>query len=62
MSDIFIWISFVGPPLFVILVTAYVFWPSNRKRFHDAKQVIFYDDEIHELSRKHQQQQGKLKA
>ena len=46
MPNIYFWIGFFGAPLFVVLVTAYVFRPSARKHYHDAKQVIFTDDEI----------------
>ncbi len=46
MQEIFFWIGFFAAPLFIVLLTAYVFRPSARKHYHDAKQVIFTDDEI----------------
>ncbi len=46
MQEIVVWLGFFGAPLFVVLLTAYVFRPSARQHYHDAKQVIFTDDEI----------------
>lgn len=44
MHDIYFWIGFFGAPLFVIALTAYVFRPSARHQYHDAKQAIFAED------------------
>ena len=38
------WIAFFGAPLFLLFVTAFVFRPWARDRYHEAKQVIFIDD------------------
>ncbi len=46
MHDIYFWIAFFGPPLFIVLLTAFVFRPSARQKYHEAKQVIFTDDEM----------------
>lgn len=45
MHDAYFWIGFFGAPLFLLLVTAFVFRPSARDKYHAAKQVIFADDE-----------------
>lgn len=44
MHDAFFWIAFFGAPLFLILVTAFVFRPSAREGYRAAKQVIFVDE------------------
>ena len=44
MHDAYFWIAFIGAPLFLLLMTAFVFRPSARDQYHDAKQVIFADD------------------
>ncbi len=46
MQEIVVWLGFFAAPLFVVLLTAYVFRPSARQHYHDAKQVIFSDDEM----------------
>ncbi len=46
MHDIYVWIAFFGPPLFIVLLTAFVFRPSARQKYREAKQVIFTDDEV----------------
>jgi cbb3-type cytochrome oxidase subunit 3 len=45
MHDAYFWTAFFGAPLFLILITLFVFRPSARNQYHDAKQVIFADDE-----------------
>jgi cbb3-type cytochrome oxidase subunit 3 len=45
MHDVYFWIAFFGAPLFLFLVTAFVFRPSAREEYRHAKQVIFADDE-----------------
>ena len=45
MQDVYFWIAFFGAPLFLFLVTAFVFRPSAREEYRHAKQVIFADDE-----------------
>ncbi len=44
MHDSYFWIAFFGAPLFLLLVTAFVFRPSAREQYRDAK-IIFADDE-----------------
>jgi cbb3-type cytochrome oxidase subunit 3 len=44
MHETDFWIAFFGAPLFLILVTAYVFRPSARERYREAKQVIFAEE------------------
>ncbi len=44
MHDPYFWIAFFGAPLLLIMITAFVFRPSARDQYHDAKQVIFADD------------------
>ncbi len=43
MHDAPFWIAFFGAPLFLLLVTAFVFRPAARERYREAKQVIFSD-------------------
>ena len=45
MHDAYFWIAFFGAPLFLMLVTAFVFRPSAREQYRAAKRVIFADDE-----------------
>ena len=51
MHDISFWIAFFGAPVFLFLVTAFVFRPSAREKYRAAKVTIFSDDEIHRRSR-----------
>lgn len=44
MHDAFFWIAFFGAPLFLFLMTAFVFRPSARERYRDAKHAISADD------------------
>ena len=46
MQDIHFWIAFFGAPLFLFLVTAFVFRPSARAHYREAKQVIFADEKV----------------
>ncbi|MGD1983526.1 MAG: hypothetical protein PVF93_06425 [Chromatiaceae bacterium] len=46
MHDIYFWTAFFGAPLFLVLVTAFVFRPSAREDYRAAKQVIFTNDEV----------------
>ena len=43
MHDTVFWIFFFGAPLMLLLVSLFVFRPSARGRYHDAKYVIFSD-------------------
>ena len=45
MQELFFWISFFAPPLFIVALTIYVFRPSARQYYHDAKHEIFNEDE-----------------
>lgn len=45
MHDISFWMAFFGAPLFLLLMTAFVFRPSAREQYREAKNVIFTDDE-----------------
>ena len=44
MHDALFWIAFFGAPLSLLLVTAFVFRPTARERYREAKQVIFADE------------------
>jgi cbb3-type cytochrome oxidase subunit 3 len=44
MHDAYFWIAFFGAPLFLVLVTAYVFRPCARAQYREAKQAIFADE------------------
>jgi cbb3-type cytochrome oxidase subunit 3 len=44
MHDAYFWIAFFGAPLFFLLVTAFVFRPSAREQYREAKQVIFAEE------------------
>ncbi len=52
MQDILFWISFFGPPLFIVLLTIWVFRPSARQYYHDVKHEIFNEDETLEPGNK----------
>ena len=43
MHNAYFWAAFFGAPLFLLLVTAFVYRPSARERFREAKLVIFAD-------------------
>ena len=45
MHDVYFWITLFGPPLFIIALTVFVFRPSARQHYDEAKQTIFIDDE-----------------
>jgi cbb3-type cytochrome oxidase subunit 3 len=45
MHDAYFWIAFFGAPLFLVMVTAFVFRPSARAHYREAKQVIFADEQ-----------------
>ena len=44
MHDTYFWLAFFGAPLFLLLVTAFVFRPSAREQYREAKRVIFADE------------------
>jgi cbb3-type cytochrome oxidase subunit 3 len=46
MHDIYFWTAFFGAPLFLLLVTAFVFRPSARDQYREAKLVIFADEKM----------------
>jgi cbb3-type cytochrome oxidase subunit 3 len=46
MHDSYFWIAFFGAPLLLLLVTAFVFRPSARDQYREAKQVIFDDEKM----------------
>lgn len=46
MHDVYFWITFFGPPLFILLLTAFVFRPSARQHYDEAKLAIFTEDEL----------------
>ncbi len=62
MQEIFFWISFFGPPLAIALITVYVFRPSAREHYEEAKQVIFNEDENLEPARVSKPRDYDLKA
>ncbi|MGB5199874.1 MAG: hypothetical protein WBN68_08850 [Sedimenticolaceae bacterium] len=43
MNDVYFWIAFFAAPVFLMLVTAFVFRPSAAGRYREAKYVIFSD-------------------
>lgn len=51
MHDLAFWVAFFGAPVFLFLVTAFVFRPSARDQYRAAKATIFTDDEIDRRSR-----------
>ena len=51
MHDIAFWIAFFGAPLFLLLITAYVFRPSARERYGEAQRVIFADEQANNPQR-----------
>lgn len=46
MHDATFWIAFFGAPLFLILITAFIFRPSARNQYREAKHVIFAEDKL----------------
>ena len=46
MHDAYFWIAFFGAPLFLLLITAFVFRPSAREQYREAKHVIFADEKV----------------
>jgi cbb3-type cytochrome oxidase subunit 3 len=44
MHDAYFWTAFFGTPLFLLAVTAYVFRPSARAHYREAKRVIFVEE------------------
>jgi len=51
MHNAYFWIAFFGAPLFLLLVTAFVFRPSARQQYREAKQVIFADEQAARTAR-----------
>ncbi|MGB5570874.1 MAG: hypothetical protein WBM71_18715 [Sedimenticolaceae bacterium] len=47
MHDAYFWIAFFGAPLFLTMVTAFVFRPSAREQYREAKRVIFAEKMTH---------------
>ncbi len=45
LQELFVWISFFAPPLLVVLITLYVFRPSAKQHYEEARQVIFHEDQ-----------------
>lgn len=43
MHNTFFWIVFFGAPLLMIVTTAYVYRPSARAKYHEAKMIPFAD-------------------
>ncbi len=41
MHDVYFWFAFFGAPLFVIAMTVYVFRPSAREKYREAKKLPF---------------------
>ena len=60
MHDAYFWITFFGAPLFLLVVTAVVFRPSARTRYHEAKQVIFADESGVDRRRRSSGHHGKI--
>jgi len=44
MHDVYFWIAFFGAPVFLFVVTAFVFRPSAREQYREAKLAIFADE------------------
>ena len=51
MHDAYYWVAFFGAPLFLLLVTAFVYRPSARDQYREAKQVIFANEKTAHLLR-----------
>ena len=45
MHDFHFWLSFLGAPIFLIAITAYVYRPSARAAYREAKRLPFADRE-----------------
>ena len=41
MNELYTWISFLAAPLLLILIIAYVYRPSARWKYQEAKKVPF---------------------
>ena len=46
MYDLYFWITYFAPPLFLLALTAFVFRPSARRHYEAAKRVIFSEREL----------------
>ncbi len=62
MQEVFFWISFFLPPLFIVALTIYVFRPSARQYYHEAKHEIFNEDKSLEPTPKSDSHDHSLKA
>jgi cbb3-type cytochrome oxidase subunit 3 len=51
MHNVYFWIAFFGAPLFLLLTTAFVFRPSARAQYREAKHIIFADAKVPHLRR-----------
>ena len=43
MNDFFTWLGFFGAPLLLALITVYVYRPSARPAYQEAKRIPFLD-------------------
>ena len=62
MLDILFWMGFFGPPLFIVVLTIYVFRPSARQHYHDVKHDIFNEDKTLEPPKQNDSHDHSLKA
>jgi cbb3-type cytochrome oxidase subunit 3 len=46
MPDAYFWIAFFGAPMLLLLTTVFVFRPSAREQYREAKRVIFADEDV----------------
>jgi len=59
MHDVYAWLTFFGAPVFLTIMTAFVFRPSAREQYREAKQVIFADESPAPSRLTHLGQRGK---
>ena len=45
MNDLYFWMAFFGAPLLLILITVYIYRPSARRKYREAKKIPFEEDE-----------------
>lgn len=46
MHELYTWLGYILAPLFLVLLIAWVYRPSARSKYREAKQIPFADDDI----------------
>lgn len=44
MENLYTWISFLAAPILLIAIVAWMFRPSARRKYKEAKRIPFADD------------------